>query len=224
MSTSVITGVFIVIIGYLIGSIPSAYLAGKWVKGIDLRQYGSGTVSGSMVWEHVAHWAIVPVGLFDIFKGSIACWLGLKFGGGLVVATLAGLAAVIGHNWPVYLHFTGGRGLSPFMGMMLVLFPWGAAWVLAALAIGFLFGDSAPWALASLITIPLLSRWLGGESVVGWSAIAMVVVTLVKRVQANGRPLPQEPAERRKVILLRLFFDRDIVSHVAWIRRTPAKH
>lgn len=221
MSSSVLSGIVLVILGYLIGSIPSAYLAGKWVKGIDLRQYGSGTVSGSMVWEHVAHWAVVPVGLFDIFKGTIACWLGLKLGGGAVVAALAGLAAVVGHNWPIYLKFTGGRGLSPFMGMMLVIFPWGTVWVLAALAIGYLFGDSGPWALASLITIPLLSHWLGGGSVVSWSAIAMAVITLIKRLEANGRSLPQDPTARRNVILLRLLFDRDIKSHVDWIRRTP---
>jgi len=224
MSLSVISGIALVIAGYLIGSIPTAYLAGKWIKGIDLRQYGSGTVSGSMVWEHVAHWAVVPVGLFDIFKGAIACWLGMRLGGGLFVAVLAGLAAVVGHNWPVFLHFTGGRGLSPFMGMMLVIFPWGTVCLLAALAIGYLLGDSAPWALTSLIIIPLLNRWLGGDSIIGWASIAMLLVTLAKRLEANGRPLPEEGAARRKMVLLRLFFDRDISSHVDWIRRAPEKH
>ena len=69
---SIVSFVFLLLFGYLLGSIPSGYLAGKWMKGIDLRNYGSGTVSGSMVWEHVAKWSVVPVGLFDIFKGSIS--------------------------------------------------------------------------------------------------------------------------------------------------------
>ncbi|MFQ5876053.1 MAG: glycerol-3-phosphate acyltransferase [Dehalococcoidia bacterium] len=55
---------------YLLGSIPSAYIAGRLLKGIDLRQYGSGTLSGTGVYYHVAKWAIVVVGLFDIAKAA----------------------------------------------------------------------------------------------------------------------------------------------------------
>ena len=126
--------------GYLLGSIPTSYLAGRLVRNIDLRQYGSGTVSGSMVYEHVGRWIVVPVGLFDIAKGAFPAWLGLQLGLGEFASLAAGTAAVIGHNWPVYLRFTGGRGLSPYMGMMLVIFPWGTAWLLGFLAIGFLLG------------------------------------------------------------------------------------
>ncbi len=67
---SIMLFALLLLFGYLLGSIPSGYLAGKWIKGIDLREYGSGTVSGSMVWEHVAKWAVVPVGLFDISARS----------------------------------------------------------------------------------------------------------------------------------------------------------
>jgi glycerol-3-phosphate acyltransferase PlsY len=219
---TVLYAVALVIGGYLIGSIPSGYLMGKWVKGIDLRQYGSGTVSASMVWEHVARWAVAPVGVFDIVKAAIPTWLAMRLGLGWGAAVGAGFAAVVGHNWPVYLHFTGGRGLSPFMGVLLVLFPWGVAWMLGFLAVGFLVGDSAPFALLSLVALPVLVGRLGGLSVTSWAAGAMTVLTLVKRLQANGRPLPADPAQRRQVILLRLFFDRDIPSHKDWIRRTPA--
>ena len=132
----VVTTIFLMIFGYLFGSIPSGYLAGKWIKGIDLRQFGSGTVSGSMVWEHVAKWAVIPVGLFDIFKGALPTWLGLRLGMGEVVAMLAGFAAMIGHNWPIYLNFHGGRGFSPFLGELLVLFPWVVLIILAGLGLG----------------------------------------------------------------------------------------
>ena len=53
--------VLLIIFAYLIGSIPTAYLVVRWLKGIDLRQYGSGTISGSMVWKHVSRWEILPV-------------------------------------------------------------------------------------------------------------------------------------------------------------------
>jgi glycerol-3-phosphate acyltransferase PlsY len=222
--SSILVSLFLVLLGYLCGSIPTAYVVGKWLKGIDLREYGSGTVSTSMVWEHVAHWVAPLVGIFDILKAAFPAWLGMKLGSGPAVATIAGLAAVIGHNWPIFLHFTGGRGISPFMGLLLVIFPWGFPWLLAFLSIGYVLGDSAPWGLASLVTMPVLAHWAGGLETIRWAAGAMVLITLVKRLEANGRPLPKEAGERRKMILLRLFFDRDMWNHPAWIRRTPDSH
>jgi glycerol-3-phosphate acyltransferase PlsY len=216
-----VEAVLLVLTGYLLGSIPTAYLVGRWTKGLDLRRYGSGTVSGSMVFEHVAHWLVVPVGLFDIGKAALPAWLALRLGLGMPVAAAAGLAAVAGHNWPLFLHFTGGRGLATFLGLLLVLFPWGFPWMLGFLAAGWLLGDSAAWALAGMITLPLLSRIVGGPGVITAAAGAMLLLTLVKRLEANRRPLPPPGPERRRVILRRLFLDRDIASHKAWIRRRP---
>ena len=207
--------------GYLLGSIPTAYLAGKWLKNLDLRHYGSGTVSGSMIFEHVARWAVVPVGLFDVAKAAIPAWLAVQFGLGMAVAAAAGLAAVAGHNWPLFLHFTGGRGLGAFLGVLLVVFPWGFPWMLAFLAVGWLLGDSAPWALASLVTLPLFAHFAGGPDVVAPAAGGMLLLTLAKRLEANRRPLPPAGPERRAVVLRRLFLDRDIASHAEWIRRGP---
>lgn len=206
---------------YLIGSIPTAYLVSRWVKGIDLRLYGSGTVSGSMVWEHVARWALFPVGLFDLGKAALPAWLGLRLGLGMPVAAAAGLAAAAGHNWPLYLRFTGGRGLGCFLGVLLVIFPWGFPWLLAFLAVGWLLGDSAPWALAGLLALPLFAHIVGGPVVVAPTAAAMLLLTWGKRLEANRRPLPPPGVERRRVILRRLFLDRDIASHSEWIQRRP---
>ena len=215
-----VTVIFLLVFGYLLGSIPSGYLAGKWLKGIDLRQYGSGTVSGSMVWEHVAKWAVIPVGLFDIFKGALPTWLGLRLGMGEVVAMLAGFAAMIGHNWPIYLNFHGGRGFSPFLGELLVLFPWGVLIILAGLGLGNRL-QSAAVPLLVVILLPIFASWMGGSSIVFWCSILMVLITLIKRIEANRRPLPTNQTERRKVILRRIFLDRDIEDHKTWIRREP---
>ena len=216
----VVTSIFLMIFGYLFGSIPSGYLAGKWLKGIDLRQFGSGTVSGSMVWEHVAKWAVIPVGLFDIFKGAFPTWLGLRLGMGEPVAMLAGFAAIVGHNWPIYLNFQGGRGFSPFLGELLVFFPWGVLIVLAGLGLGNLFHSPA-FPLLVVILLPIFTNWMDGPSIVLWCSILMVLITLIKRVEANQRPLPIDKTERRKVILRRIFLDRDIQNHQVWIRREP---
>ena len=207
------------LLAYFLGSIPTSYLAARWTKGIDLRKYGSGTVSGSMLFEHTHRWLIVPVGIFDVLKGALPTWLALQLGMGLPTAVVAGMCAVLGHNWPLYLGFTGGRGISPFLGVMLVLFPWGDLWLLGFLAIGFLLGDSAPWTLASLVTLPILIYFLGGDIVLYWMVAIMIAITLVKRLEANRRPLPPPGAKRRKVIWLRLVFDRDIPNHKQWIHR-----
>jgi acyl phosphate:glycerol-3-phosphate acyltransferase len=206
---------------YLLGSIPTAYLAGRWLKGMDIRRYGSGTVSGSTVFEQVARWAVVPVGLFDIGKAALPTWLGQQLGLGLPVAAAAGMAAAIGHNWPIFLRFTGGRGIGCFIGILLVIFPWGFPWILGFMAVGRLMGSSAEWALASVALLPLFAYALGRPPVVVYTGVAMLVVTIAKRLEANRRPLPPPGPERRRVLLRRLIWDRDIASHQEWLDRKP---
>ena len=214
------TFILMVLFAYLLGSIPSGYLAGKWIKGIDLREYGSGTVSGSMVWEHVAKWAVFPVGIFDIFKGALPTWLSLKLGLSEQAAMVVGLAAVVGHNWPIYLNFQGGRGLSPFLGELFVLFPLGMLILLIGLGIGNrLKSPAVP--LFTIILLPVFAALFDGPESMLWLALGMTAITILKRLEANGRPLPEDPQERHDVILRRIFLDRDIQDHEEWIRREP---
>jgi glycerol-3-phosphate acyltransferase PlsY len=213
--------ILLILGGYLLGSVLSAYVVGRWVGGKDLRQYGSGALGGSMVYEHVGRWWVVPVALFDILKATLPAALALWLGQGYVVAAAAGLAAAIGHNWSVFLSFYGGRGMGTFAGVWLAIFWPGLVWMTVLLGIGWRLGDSAPWLFPGLLTIPVLSHLLGGPDVVAPLAGAMVLITLMKRLEANRRPLPPPGPERRRVILLRLLFDRDMRSHEAWIRRGP---
>ena len=216
-----ITGLLplMILFAYLCGSLPTAYLAGKWLKGIDIRHYGSGTVSGSMVYEHVHRWTVVPVGLIDIAKAALPTYLALRLGLGETGAAVVGIAAIVGHNWSVFLKFAGGRGISPFLGVLLVLFPWGDLWLLGFLAAGFLLGDSAPFTLVGIAGISPLDYWLAGPPAIHWVVGAMLIITAVKRVEANRRPWPDSWKERWKIFWLRLIFDRDMVEHKLWIRR-----
>lgn len=148
------TGAGLIIFGYLLGSISPSHLIAWWLKGIDLRRLGSGTVSGTGVYQYVGEWAVVPVGIFDVAKGAFPTWLGLRLGLGLPAALTAGLAAAVGHNWPFYLRFKGGRGLGAFGGMLLVVFRWSAPWIGSALVIGRLLRLTGLGALIGLATLP----------------------------------------------------------------------
>jgi len=212
--------IILLISGYLIGSIPAAYISGKMIKQIDLRQYGSGTVSSSMVWEHVGHWAVVPVALFDVFKAAVPVWLTLRFQLGYTAAILTGTTIVIGHNWPILLRFRGGRGISPMIGTLLVLYPPGILWIIAFLLLGRLY-EPPVMALIGLTTIPLVSKLLNGPDYVFLITCIFVGITIAKRLEANQRILPESTKERFQVLFWRLIFDRDIANHSEWISRTP---
>ena len=107
----VVTGVIAVLIGYLLGSTPSAYIATRLVTGKDIRQLGGGNVGGLNTLREVGAWPAAAVSIVDVCKGTaavaIAYWL-LDLS--LVFVLLAGLGAVIGHNWMVWLKFRGGKG------------------------------------------------------------------------------------------------------------------
>jgi len=213
--------ILLIVGGYLLGSVSSTYLVGRLVSGKDLRRYGSGSLGGSMVWEHVGRRAVVPVILFDIFKAAVPVWLGLALGVATPVASAAGLAAALGHNWSIFLRFQGGRGMGTFGGVWLAIYPWGLVWMTLLLGIGWRLGDSAPFLLLSLLTLPILAHCTGGPAIVASLSGVMILITLLKRLESNRQPLPPPGPERRTVILHRLFLDRDVTSHEEWIRRQP---
>ena len=219
----IIQAVLLIVGSYLLGSISIAYLIGRWLGAKDLRRYGSGSLGGSTVYEHVARWAVIPVALFDIFKAAIPTWLGLELGLGAPMAVAAGMATAAGHNWSIFLCFTGGRGMGTFAGVLLIVFPWGLVWLVAPLALGWRLGDSAPWLLISLVTMPAFSYLIGGPQIVLPLAAAMLLMTLLKRLEANRRPLPSSGPKRREVLLRRLIFDRDIADHQDWLGQAPAE-
>jgi len=196
-----------VMLGYLLGSLPTAQLAALRLAGVDLRRR-AWTISGSALYYEVARWAPIPVGLIDVTKGVAAIALPLWLGESRAIAVTSGITAVVGHNWSIWLAFRGGRGLSPFLGMLVVLFPLGALLLLLALGVGRLLRQTPVVVLVTLALLPGVIL-AGGEREVACGALGMVGVTVVKRLEANRRPLPTDPAARRLVLWRRLWLDRD---------------
>lgn len=125
----------VVVIGYLLGSIPFGYLVSKRKIKADVRQYGSGRTGATNVLRAAGGKAGALVMGLDLLKGVLAVvFAGLIVGGdylvvggfglgALVARVLAALAAVVGHIWPVFLKFRGGKGMAPFLGGLLALCP-----------------------------------------------------------------------------------------------------
>ena len=114
----------VIVLGYLIGSIPFGVIAGRLTRGIDVRDYGSGSMGMTNVIRTVGARAGVLVLLADMAKGAAAVALAwLIFGSDMVAwgQVAGGAAAVIGHSWPVYIGFRGGRGVTTGFGALLVI-------------------------------------------------------------------------------------------------------
>jgi glycerol-3-phosphate acyltransferase PlsY len=131
--------VAVVVLGYLLGSIPFGVLIAQRTAKVDVRQYGSGKIGATNVLRTVGKKAAAAVLALDVVKGVLAViFAGLIVGdnyfvvggfdleGRLVAQSLAALAAIAGHIWPVFLKFRGGRGVATFLGGLLALY-WLAA-------------------------------------------------------------------------------------------------
>ncbi len=200
--------VLAVALGYLLGSLPTAQLAALRLAGVDLRRR-AWTISGSALYYEVARWAPIPVGIIDVTKGVAVTALPLWLGESRAIAVTSGLSAVLGHNWSIWLAFRGGRGLSPFLGMLVVLSPLGALLLLVALGIGRLLHQTPVLVLLALAVLPEVILVSGGGREVAVGALGMFGITVTKRLEANRRPLPTDPAARRLVLWRRLWLDRD---------------
>jgi glycerol-3-phosphate acyltransferase PlsY len=108
-----------ILIGYVVGSLPIGYLVAQRAGGIDLRQVGSGNVGAANVYRSAGLLQAVAVMLADMAKGVAAVMLA----GGGASAVAAGVAAVIGHIYPVWLRFRGGKGVATASGVFGVLTP-----------------------------------------------------------------------------------------------------
>ncbi len=153
-----------VVLGYLLGSIPSAYIATRIATGKDIRQMGGGNVGGLNTYREVGAKPALVVGIVDLGKGAaavaIAYWL---LDVPQLFVMLAGLAAVIGHMWMVFLKFSGGKGMATTFGALAVLMPVYGYWY------GFLI-------FLAVITIPfVITRNLGLSLGIGILFLPLII-------------------------------------------------
>ena len=139
----------LVFVGYILGSIPVGYLLVRARSGRDIRAMGSGNIGATNV-ARTAGWSTGAATLiFDVAKGFLAVWLAGHFSAGSIrFMTYAGLAAILGHVFPVWLKFSGGRGVATALGVFLMICWAAVASAILLFAIVFLF-----WRYVSLASV-----------------------------------------------------------------------
>jgi glycerol-3-phosphate acyltransferase PlsY len=147
-------GILSIIIGYLLGSIPTAYIVSRLRKGIDIRNVGSRNMGGANVMREIGTHEGVFVGLSDIAKGAGAILIAQALNISELWVFGTGFAALVGHNFPVFAGFRGGRGSATVIGIFLVLAPLSMLVTLVIIAIPFF--TTRKFAAAILIGFALL--------------------------------------------------------------------
>ncbi|QKS45398.1 glycerol-3-phosphate 1-O-acyltransferase PlsY [Paenibacillus cellulosilyticus] len=118
-----LNAVLAVIISYLLGSVSFSIVIARLVKGIDIRQHGSGNAGATNTLRVLGKGPGIAVFILDIAKGVAAVWIGHALNGGYEswAPVLCGLAAIVGHNWPVWFRFKGGKGIATTVGVIATL-------------------------------------------------------------------------------------------------------
>jgi len=125
----------VVAVAYLIGGIPWGVVIARVTGGPDPRTVGSGRTGGANVMRALGPRAAAASGLLDVLKGIVAVVIAIVVGAGLLVQILAALAAILGHSRSVFIGFSGGRGIAPGFGGLIVLHPIAALVVLPVFAV-----------------------------------------------------------------------------------------
>ena len=190
-----------VVVAYLIGSVPFAFLLTRG-RGIDLRDVGSGNVGAANVLRTTGLPAAVIVLLLDALKGSVAVLSAQALTSGAAAPVAAGLASILGHIYPVWLGFRGGKGVATAAGIFAVLAPValaiaGAVFVITIVVTRFTSAGSVAAAIALVVAVAVT----GAPGAVVGGAVGAAIIVLFRHRENVSRLLAG--TERR--IGLRLF-------------------
>jgi len=152
----------IVLLGYFLGSIPTAYLASRLLKGRDIRQMGDGNAGAANAFRQLGTKAGIAVFFADVGKGVLAILVAQAANIPQAVVLATGAAAVIGHNWPVFIGFRGGRGESTTIGVLLTVITQPMLIMVGPALATLLIRKNVTLASCVLfIPLPLVCWWLG---------------------------------------------------------------
>lgn len=205
-----------VMFAYLLGSVPTAYIAGRLFKKIDIRRFGSGNVGGSNVWQIVSRRVSLLVIVADAGKGALAVFIAQMIGLSLIPQVVVGLAVVWGHSWSLFLRFTGGRGIITALGVLILLAPKEFLVFCGVALLGLLLWGVPVGVVMGMASLPLagLAFTEPLPLVLGCLGIFLLIVT--KRLMANQVAIQ---GDWKRVMFYRLLLDRDVRDKETWVHR-----
>jgi glycerol-3-phosphate acyltransferase PlsY len=122
--SSFLSGLIALLVGYFLGSIPTAYLVTRWKTGKDIRKLGGGNVGGLNTWKEVGVVAAIIVAIVDVGKGALTVAVTYSLLDlDKTYVLISAIGAVVGHNWMPWLKFTGGKGMGVTIGVLVVVLP-----------------------------------------------------------------------------------------------------
>ncbi|MDB4866616.1 MAG: plsY [Cohnella sp.] len=175
------TSLLAVVVSYLLGSVSFSILFARWLRKIDIRQHGSGNAGATNTLRVLGKGPAIAVFLLDIAKGIAAVSLGRLLGDAEWVPVAAGLAAIVGHNWPLYFRFKGGKGIATTIGAlaMLAFLPALVAGIVAILTIVFTRYVSLG-SMVFAVLLPIAIALFHLNAVYVWGAVIVAVLAVLR--------------------------------------------
>jgi acyl phosphate:glycerol-3-phosphate acyltransferase len=176
-----LTSLLAVVISYLLGSVSFSILFARWLRKIDIRQHGSGNAGATNTLRVLGKGPAIAVFALDIAKGIAAVLLGRLLGHAEWVSVVAGLAAIIGHNWPVFFRFKGGKGIATTIGAVALwaFLPSLMAGIVAIAAIVFTRYVSLG-SIVFAVLLPISFAFFRLDAVYIWGAVAITVLAVYR--------------------------------------------
>ena len=225
-SVLVVEAILLIVGAYLVGSIPSAFILMRYLKGVDIRSYGSGNAGATNVMVHAGWWTGLALGTFDsLVKGTLPVVVARLYDHGLGVQAAAGLVAIIGHNWSPALRFTGGRGVATAIGVVLGLSLWWE-FLIVTVVMGLIgrlmYKDTGFWTLVAMVALPVLTLIFDRPLEIVITAVCVAATLMAKRLTANWE-MPNSIDSIPIVLTYRLILDRDVPRKSHWTTREPGE-
>lgn len=206
----------LLIASYVLGSFPTGNVLARLLKGVDLRTYGSRTVGTSNAGQLLGKKAVVIVGVLDALKGAVPVWTAQALGLGPGSQIACGAAAVVGHNWSIFLGFRGGRGVATMLGAVFAASPIQILPYTVVSVVGWLVFKNVPLFMGvATFLLPVWAFMLREDPAYVLGMLSMAIIVFAKRLMAND--LPTE--SRSSVLLYRFLYDRDVKDRNQWVRR-----
>ena len=181
----------VLVMSYLIGSIPTALVVSRIVSGVDIREIGDGNMGARNV-THTLGWGPgIVVAVFDFSKGSLAVLMARQLGCPLNWQLASGVSAVLGHDFPIYVHFRGGQGMASTLGTLMVFMPYQTLLGLVMFAAAYYLWRNFDLSAATGLGLLAVFAWVSDQPYI------LIAYTIALFLSIPGKKIFDWPRRRR---------------------------